>query len=88
MKRWYPRQIRRLVMILLALGVLLAAAGVSREWFPLCGLGIAVMVGAILFHLLFYRCPCCGKFLDRSTGDFCPYCGKQVNPEAPPENKR
>ena len=39
----------------------------------------ALMIGVgLLFSLLLGRCPHCGKYLDRSSGDFCPYCGKKV----------
>lgn len=46
-----------------------------------------IFMVALGIHLIFYRCPHCGKFLDRSTGDYCPYCGQQMDPEEPPQDK-
>ena len=41
-------------------------------------IGLLITVGAV--HLLWMRCPHCGKFLPKSDGDlaFCPHCGKPL----------
>lgn len=87
MNSLFPKKVRAIMWLIFALGILAAGAGISLQWDPLCYLGILVMLGGVVFHLIFYRCPHCGKFLDRSTGDYCPYCGQRVNPEEPPDDK-
>lgn len=67
MKPFPPKKVRRIVWLMLGVGCALAVGGVVVM---LCGLG---------FQLLFYRCPHCGKYLDRSTGPFCPHCGRSID---------
>ena len=67
-------------LLILALGSLTAFTGAiffSSEFLIFIGLGI--MVSSIIYHLIFYRCPHCGKYLYRNNGDFCQYCGKNLN---------
>lgn len=79
MTKLRPFQIRIIVWILFAIGAMVGIFGALAEITPLSVLGIVVLIFGVGCHLLFYRCPHCGKFLDRSTGDFCPYCGKNIN---------
>ena len=65
-------------LILLA-GLVIAMIGVGAEISAISIGGIVVMAGSIIYRVIFYRCPHCDKFLDRSTGDFCPYCGSKVD---------
>jgi len=79
-KHTSPKKIRRIVRALFGLGVLLSIGGALASAPPAEVAGIAVLLGSLAVHFSLYRCPCCGKFLDRSSGDFCPYCGKNMNP--------
>lgn len=79
MKKLTPKKVNVYSLIILAVGTIIAIAGVLSEQMLLSATGMAIMFGDIFFRLIFYRCPHCGKFLDRSAGDFCPYCGKDVN---------
>ena len=80
MKRLTPKEIRSIALSLFAAGVVLAWGGVlADEDVRLIVPGFLVMFGAIIVHLIFYRCPHCGRYLDRSTGEFCPHCGKRLN---------
>ncbi|MCQ2420886.1 MAG: hypothetical protein MJ118_07100 [Clostridia bacterium] len=80
MKRASPKQIRKRTFVILAIGLLIALCGIAKnEQVTLILLGLLTMFASILHHVIFYRCPHCGKFLDRNTGDYCPGCGKKVN---------
>ena len=79
MKKLKPQNVNRLVWIALIIGSIIAFCGVPKENSPLLGIGVGIMCIAIVFRLIFYRCPHCGKYLDRSTGQYCPYCRGNVN---------
>lgn len=80
MKKMTPKQIRARTFIILGIGLLIALCGIAwNEHTALIITGLLIMFSSIIHHVIFYRCPHCGKFLDRSTGDFCPGCGKEVN---------
>lgn len=80
MKKLMPKQIRKITFLILFIGAIIAFLGISlNENVILIIMGLIAMIASIVFHFVFYRCPHCGKFLDRSTGDYCPYCSKNVN---------
>lgn len=80
MNRLAPQKIRRLSFILDVTGVLIAVYGVMKEEHTgLMVTGLVILIVSMIFYGLFYRCPHCGAYLDRSTGPFCPKCGKEVN---------
>lgn len=79
MKKITPKQVRARTFIILGIGLLIALCGVALEISALSMVGLLIMFSSIIHHVIFYRCPHCGKFLDRNTGEFCPGCGKKVN---------
>ncbi len=79
MRRLKPKVVRRIFWIALATGVVIGYLGAWAECSPLINFGVAILVCLLPLSLIFYRCPHCGRHLDRSTGDFCPYCGENVN---------
>lgn len=80
MKQTTPKHIRLRTFVILGIGLLVALLGIAfNEQTILIMLGLSLMFLSIIHHVVFYRCPHCGKFLDRSTGEFCPSCGKKVN---------
>ena len=78
MKNVNPKKVNIIFWIMLVVGALISGIGSTEgiQWMSM--LGIALMMGGLLVKVLMYRCPHCGKYLDRSSGDFCPYCGKKV----------
>lgn len=82
LKDLVPRQIRKIALTGMGIGAAVAFLGVALgEVVPMILTGMAVIVVSIVFYLLMYHCPYCGRYLDRSTGDYCPYCSKNVNEE-------
>lgn len=79
MKKITPKQVRARTSIILGIGLLIALCGVDLEISAFSMVGLLIMFSSIIYHVIFYRCPHCGKFLDRNTGEFCPGCGKKVN---------
>lgn len=73
-----PKTARKIVWCLLSIGAIIGLIG-SYSSDILFVIGIVLMICAILTHFIFYRCPHCGRFLDRSTGEFCPCCGKEID---------
>ena len=79
MKKLTPKRVNNICLILVAIGILIALFGLSRDMLSIITIGIAVTFFSIIFNIIFYRCPHCCKFLDRSRGEYCPYCGKKIN---------
>lgn len=72
------KRAERIFMGILAAGFVTALAGGTWEMNWLAGGGMAVMAGAAIVRIVFYRCPHCRKYLGNSSGRFCPFCGKEI----------
>ena len=57
-------------------GVLLL--GVCFTSMLLWAVGVVILLVGLVIHLRYYRCPACGKFLERVTGAFCSHCGAKI----------
>ena len=79
MKKIKPKNVNLLVCAILIIGFIVAFCGVPKETSTITVIGVAIMCFAIIFRVIFYRCLHCGKYLDRSTGEYCPYCRETVN---------
>ena len=80
MKKPKPKLVRTLYWVGLAIGAAVALYGMSAGRAREYGIAsIAILLGDRFLYTVFYRCPHCGKYLDRSGGVFCPHCGKDVN---------
>lgn len=79
MKKLKPKTVHRLCWLFLLIGAIIALCGIPVESNVFILIGLVVMCCALIFRVIFYRCPHCGKYLDRSTGQYCPYCRGNVN---------
>lgn len=79
MKKLLPKKIRAVFWIILLIGAVIGFIGAFSEMTSLIVAGMIIMLCSIVVYFVFYRCPHCGRFLDRSTGEYCPYCGKKIN---------
>lgn len=72
------KRVEMIFGIILVPGFLVAMGGAAMEKSILIALGMTAMVGALIFRIVFYRCPHCGRYLDRNSGKYCQYCGKET----------
>ena len=79
MEKPTPKKASFIGIVMLAVGAAIGYIGAYIEIFLLVGIGLALMIFSLIWRVIFYRCPHCNKYLDRSSGEFCPYCGKEVN---------
>ncbi len=61
------------------LGVLLAGIAVACANEVLVYVAIGILCASAAFHMIFYRCPKCKRYLGKSWGSYCPYCGEDVD---------
>lgn len=73
-----PRTVRKMVLRLSTAGAVLDLGGALVQSALLIVAGLLLLIVALVLHFTYYRCPHCGRFLDRSTGAYCPYCGKKM----------
>lgn len=59
-------------LLAMLLGWMFAAAAVA---------GMLVVVGSVVFYLIYWRCPHCEAMLPPREGSivYCPYCGKKLD---------
>lgn len=79
MKKPKPQKMNSIYIAVLIIGAVIGLYGAQSEEMVFFAVGMAIIVGDMLLRIVFYRCPHCGKFLDRSSGRYCPHCGKDVN---------
>ena len=63
----------------------LEPAGLAVYDIPSTALSSAVF--GFLLYLLWIRCPHCGRHLDRNNGDYCQYCGEEIDWDGKPGQK-
>ena len=78
MNRLTPRKARFCTVMILAAGLVVAVAGAMTAGMAVTLAGVVLEMGGLVFDIIFYRCPNCGKYLDRSYGDYCPHCGVEM----------
>ena len=71
------RLVRRLFFLGLGVGAPLFLYGTIGDagW----ALWLGLMAAALIRDGIFWRCPCCGKYLDRNFfASYCPRCGVEL----------
>lgn len=79
MKNLKPKDINLIFIVVLIIGAVIGFYGAGAQNDILCFAGLFCMFGDIVFRLMFYRCPYCKRYLDRSEGKFCPHCGERID---------
>ncbi len=79
MKKLTPKRVNNIFLVVFLMGLITGALGIGTEIKAMLAVGMIIMITSIILRLFFYCCPHCGKYLDRSTGEYCPYCGEKVN---------
>ena len=62
-------------------GILMILLFVLYFLTPIRAFLIAAIVMAfadLIFWILFGRCPACGKYLGRQSGEYCSHCGERI----------
>ncbi len=67
---------RKLRNSLLIVGAVMMLFGYI--WTPFGVLGVMVMFSCLIPHLMYNKCPHCGRQLGSNEGDFCQFCGKAL----------
>ena len=62
---------------LFIVGVVIMLLGIFHE--PLVIVGAIITISSLIPHILFNKCPHCGKQLGRNEGEFCQFCGKHID---------
>lgn len=47
-------------------------------------ISLLAFIAGYLLYLFWMRCPHCGRHLDRNNGQYCQYCGKEIDWDAKP----
>ena len=79
MRDWKPKQVRKVFWGIYGAGVLVALVGTALSSIWVLVIAGVIFVAGAVFDRILYCCPHCGMYLGRNTGDFCPYCGENVN---------
>lgn len=85
MKKLTPRQALKAFWTVFIFGAVIVLSGNSSIANGNLRGSISAVIGTMLIliaggiHFCFYRCPHCGKYLDRSSvKGYCPHCGKKI----------
>lgn len=81
MKKMTPKRVRFWSGAIIAAGLFIMLARLLLDTDIVTIAGFLITVGGVIFHFLCYRCPHCGAYLDRNGGDYCPFCGKELEKE-------
>lgn len=79
-RRWKYRNVRRteigLVIAMAAVFALLSGALPDGVWLSIL---LALLAAETAIHLLYYRCPECGRAVWNIPGRHCPHCGEVLH---------
>ena len=71
------RKVKRICLLLAVVTVVFAVA--SYMWEPLAIVALIGFIAYLVIRYRYYRCPHCGRYLGRDTGDYCRRCGKRID---------
>jgi len=70
-----PKRAKKFALVFLSAGFLVGAFGALTEFSAVSLIGAVGIIAATGWDYCFCRCPHCGRHLDRTRIDKCPYCG-------------
>lgn len=78
MKKLGPKKMRYAFLAVIFAGAFLGmiSAATAQAWLAVCA--VILLLSSCVLHYVFYRCPHCDAYLDRSWGEYCPHCGKKL----------
>lgn len=79
MKRLRPYHVRWILVALVVPVVILYGIGVALDSEPVLITATVLILCALLLQFIFYRCPFCHRYLHRSFGTYCPFCGRDMS---------
>jgi hypothetical protein len=74
-----PKTAKMVFLAVFLLGLVVGVIGVLWNSSSVTVIGAIILVCDFIFHMIFYRCPHCGRHLDRLTGNYCRFCGKEID---------
>jgi len=74
-----PKKARQIYLGVGAGALLIVLMGVVMQSTRVELVGAGIMVLDMIFHLITYHCPHCGRYLGRTWGDYCPFCGGDLD---------
>lgn len=72
-----PKKAQKLSVCMWLTGMILLLFGYIHIIFLIIGLTTAIS-GAVV-NILFNKCPHCGKHLVNNGGNFCQFCGREID---------
>lgn len=78
MKKLPLKTVRSISVAALLVGGFIGLYGSLIDFAEMCIAGCVILILGVLFFLIFFRCPHCGRHLGRDHGPYCQYCGKET----------
>lgn len=83
-----PRVRSSIFVAVMGIGVLAAIAAMHSNLDVntrniVCGISIAVVFAGLILHFILVRCPHCGRWIRKTYGDCCRYCGRDYSSDEP-----
>lgn len=72
------KTVRSISVAALIVGTIIGCYGSLIDYGEMLIAGCVLMILGLIFHLIFLRCPHCGRHLGRDHGPYCQYCGKET----------
>ncbi len=74
-----PKTAKGIYLIVLVVGLIVTLiGGLIFHSNAVIWTGGGILIAGIIFHMIFYRCPACGRHLGRNNGEFCQHCGASL----------
>ena len=70
------KKARKLRDVLMITGILIMLC--ASIYAPLSMIGAVIAFSGLVPHFMFNKCPRCGRQLGRNDGEYCQYCGAEL----------